>query len=64
MIVVKITALGGVRDVVFDSRSEEHEDAQLAVWSIVREELARLDRRLRREAPAILARTRGRGQAA
>ena len=58
MIMVKITALGGVQDIVFDSRSDEHEDAQLAVWPIVREELTRLDLRLRREAPTILARTR------
>ncbi len=55
MIVVQITA-AGVAEVAVDASDDRLEDADLALWPLVREELGRLDRRLRAEAPAILAR--------
>lgn len=48
----------GVQHVVLESASDQAEDAQLALWPVIRQELARLDRRLRREASGILERRR------
>jgi hypothetical protein len=56
MILITISPVAGVRDVLVESSSDRDEDAQLAVWPLIREELSRLDARLRREAPLLLDR--------
>jgi hypothetical protein len=54
---VKITP-AGVAEIAVHAPSARAEDIDLALWPLVREELDRLDGRLRVEAPAILARLR------
>jgi hypothetical protein len=55
MIVIQISP-GGVQEIAVQSPSLTDEDQCLALWPLVREELGRLDARLRREGPAILDR--------
>jgi len=55
MILVKITA-AGVGEVAVEALTDRAEDLDLALWPIVREELDRLDGRLRREGPLIVGR--------
>ena len=49
MILVQITAQG-IKEVSVESNSEEAQDIDLLVWRIVRKELRRLDRKLKRAA--------------
>jgi hypothetical protein len=55
MIVVQINSTG-VHEIAVEAPTDRIEDVDLALWPIVREELGRLDRRVRLEAPGILAR--------
>lgn len=48
----------GVRRVVVTGDDGLDQDLSLLVWPLVRGDVERLDRRLRREAPAILERLR------
>jgi hypothetical protein len=57
MIHVQITP-AGVGEVAVEAPTDHAEDIDLAVWPLVREALDRLDRRLRLEGPALLARLR------
>ena len=49
MLIVHISP-GGVKEVQFHAPSEFFEDLDLAVWPLVRKELARLDKKLKRAA--------------
>jgi len=53
MLIVHITP-GGVREVELHATSDFFEDLDLAVWPLVRKELARLDRKLRRASKKAL----------
>ena len=55
MIVVQISS-AGIREVVLQARDDATEDVQLALWPLIREELDRLDQRLKREGPQLLER--------
>jgi len=55
MIVIQISP-AGVYEIAVQSSSLVDEDQCLALWPLVREEVGRLDARLRREGPAILDR--------
>jgi hypothetical protein len=54
MLVVQIRP-DGVGEVAVDAPNDRVEDADLAVWPLVREELTRLDQRLQNEGPQLLA---------
>ena len=47
MIIVHITP-GGVRDVQIQALNDLFQDFDLALWPLVREELGRLDRRIKK----------------
>lgn len=55
MIIVRL-GVRGVEATEILAVSDRDEDCDLAVWPLVREELDRLDARLRHEGPAILER--------
>jgi hypothetical protein len=55
MILVQITP-AGIGDVAVEAPSDRLEDADLAIWPLVRQELDRLHQRLLLEAPALLQR--------
>jgi hypothetical protein len=55
MIIVQITPIG-VREISVEAANDRLEDADLALWPLIREELARLDSRLRSEGPGLLKR--------
>ena len=60
MIVVHINP-GRIEKVYFQADSDLAEDLCLAVWPLVREELKRLDRKLKRAAQATLDRAEREG---
>lgn len=54
MLIVHITP-AGVKEVQFRALNEFFEDLDLAVWPLVRKELGRLDRKLKRATKKSLA---------
>jgi hypothetical protein len=58
MIVVHVSP-SGVREVQFRAPSEFFEDLDLAVWPLVRKELSRLDKKLKRATKKSLERLEG-----